>query len=57
MLPRRRRQLEVLHARLYGQLDQKIGREKRILKRYIQALSHLLRERSVKGKGEGRHHA
>ena len=57
MLPRQRRQLEVLHARLYGQLDQKIGREKRILKRYIQALSRLLGERSVKGKGEGRHHA
>jgi len=57
MFPQRRRQLEALRARLYGQLDQKIGREKRILRRYIQALSRLLRERPVQGEGEGRHHA
>ncbi len=57
MLPQRRRRLRVLYAHLYGQLDQKIGREKDILKRYIHALGHLLREKSVPGKSEDRHHA
>ncbi len=57
MLPQRRRRLRALYAHFYGQLDQKIGREKDILKRYIHALGHLLREESVPGKGEDRHHA
>jgi len=56
MLPRRRRQLEALRARLYGQLDQKIGREKHILRRYIQALSRSLREQS-REKAKGQPHA
>ena len=57
MPSRRRRRLRALYAHLYGQLDQKIGREKDILKRYIHALGRLLGEESVREKGEDRHHA
>ncbi len=42
----RRRRLQVLHARLYGQLDQKVGREKHVLRAYVQALGRRLRKES-----------
>jgi len=53
----RHRRLQALYARLYGQLDQKIGREKRILTRYIRALDRLLKEESAQREEKDRRHA
>jgi len=63
MLPQRRRHLRTLYARLYGQLDQRAGREKHILRRYVHALAEVLSERKqthregAKEKEEDRDHA
>ena len=39
----RRQRFRALYARLYGQLDQKVGREKHILRAYLEALRRRLK--------------
>ena len=53
----RRRRLRALYARLRGQLDQKVGREKRILRTYLEALGRRLGKESEKPTKEDQPHA
>ena len=59
MSGRGRRRLRALYARLYGQLDQKVGREKHILRTYLEALARRLPQETKHRRDteEDRHHA
>ena len=54
---RQRRSLQVLYARLRGQLDQRVGREKRILRSYLRALDRRLRAEADPGAKEDHDYA
>lgn len=53
----RRRRLRALYARLRGQLDQKVGREKHVLRAYLQALGRRLGKEGEQPTKEDQPHA